>query len=83
MLELLFALALGQELLDLARHFGERRRPRAAPLEHLDDVKAERRLDEPLVAPGFSLNAASSNAGVIWPFGKKPRSPPFCALPVS
>ena len=31
-------------------------------------------------APALRLKAAASNAGVIWPLGKNPRSPPFCAL---
>ena len=61
----------------------ERRRPRRAALEHLDDVEAERRFDQRARRARLRLNAASSNAGVICPFGKNPRSPPFCALPVS
>src|SRR5262245_54864922 len=46
LLQLLLALALLEEALDLAADLGQRRRARTAPLDHLDDVKAERRFDQ-------------------------------------
>src|SRR6266850_2021194 len=46
LLKLLFALALDEEVLDLAAHFRERRGARWPPLVDLDDVKAELRLHD-------------------------------------
>src|SRR3954447_1761539 len=55
LLEFLFALTLGQEILDLAGDLGKRRGARTAALDHPDDVEAERRFDQAAGRPWLQL----------------------------